>query len=57
VVGDIGGNFLNLEVSGPNFVGRFAVNFTDEKRHTVTITQFDPAKGRHVPVAVITLTR
>ncbi len=57
VTGGIGGNYLNLEVDGPNFKGRFAVNFTSETKHTVTITQFDPALGRHVPVATITLTR
>lgn len=57
VTGGIGGNYLNLEVDGPNFKGRFAVNFTGTNKHTVTITQFDPAKGRHVPVARITLSR
>ncbi len=57
VTGGIGGNYLNLEVDGPNFKGRFAVNFMSENKHTVTITQFDPALGRHVPVATINLSR
>jgi hypothetical protein len=57
VSGSIGNNFLNLEVDGPNFKGRFAVNFSSSGKHTVTITQFDPAKGRHVRVARITLVR
>jgi hypothetical protein len=57
VTGGIGSNYLNLEVDGPNFKGRFAVNFESESRHKVTITQFDPAAGRHVPVATINLTR
>ncbi len=57
VTGGIGPNYLNLEVDGPNFKGRFAVNFTSNDKHTVTITQFDPAKGRHVPVATVTLSR
>jgi hypothetical protein len=57
VGGSIGTNYLNLEVDGPNFKGRFAVNFSSGGKHTVTITQFDPAKGRHVPVATITLVR
>ncbi|MBC8048921.1 MAG: hypothetical protein SGJ17_13515 [Hyphomicrobiales bacterium] len=57
VTGGIGGNYLNLEVDGPNFKGRFAVNFESESKHKVTITQFDPAAGRHVAVATINLTR
>ncbi|MDX2265269.1 MAG: hypothetical protein NW215_09900 [Hyphomicrobiales bacterium] len=57
VTGGIGANYLNLEVDGPNFKGRFAVNFTSAGKHTVTITQFDPAAGRHLPVATINLTR
>lgn len=57
VSGSIGSNYLNLEVDGPNFKGRFAVKFSEGGKHTVTITQFDPGKGRHVPVAVISLVR
>jgi hypothetical protein len=57
VAGSIGPNFLKLEVDGPNFKGRFSVNFASGGKHTVTITQFDPEKGRHVAVATITLVR
>lgn len=55
ISGDIRGKSLNLEVKGPNFQGRFAVKFTAQRRHSLTITQFDPAAGRHVPIATIAL--
>lgn len=57
VSGDINGKRLNIEVDGPNFKGRFAVNVDSRAKHTLTITQFDPGAGRHVPVATIALGR
>lgn len=57
VSGGIKGNRMNIEVKGPNFDGRFAVRVASRSRHSLTITQFDPAAGRHVPVAEITLRR
>lgn len=55
VKGNIRGKNLNLEVDGPNFSGRFNVKFLAANRHTLTITQFDPGAGRHVPIATISL--
>lgn len=57
VTGDINGKRLNIEVDGPNFKGRFAVNVDSRTKHSLTITQFDPGAGRHVPVATIALGR
>jgi hypothetical protein len=57
IKGSIQGKNLRLEVDGPNFKGRFAVKFTGASRHSLTITQFDPAAGRHVPIAEISLRR
>jgi hypothetical protein len=57
VTGDIQGKRLSIEVDGPNFKGRFAVNVDSRTKHSLTITQFDPAAGRHVPVATIALGR
>jgi len=53
--GRLEGNRLRASFKGPNFEGRLSVNFASRGRHTVTISQFDPAKGRHVPVAEISL--
>lgn len=55
ITGDIRGKNLNLKVDGPNWQGRFNVKFTAQSRHTLTITQFDPGAGRHVPIATISL--
>lgn len=57
VSGNIRGQSLNLEVQGPNFQGRFAVKVANKSSHSLTITQFDPSAGRHVPVATISLRR
>ncbi len=57
VKGNIHGDRLNIEVDGPNFQGRFAVNVSSPSKHSLTITQFDPGVGRHVPVATIALRR
>jgi hypothetical protein len=57
VKGSISGDRMNIEVDGPNFKGRFAVKVTGSSKHSLTITQFDPAAGRHVPVATISLSR
>lgn len=56
VKGSITGDRLNIEVDGPNFQGRFNVKVAGP-RHSLTITQFDPAAGRHVPVATVSLSR
>jgi hypothetical protein len=56
VKGSISGDRLNIEVDGPNFQGRFNVKVAGS-RHSLTITQFDPGAGRHVPVATISLSR
>jgi len=53
--GQLEGQRLRASFQGPNFEGRLSVNFASRGRHTVTISQFDPAKGRHVPVAEISL--
>ncbi len=53
--GRLEGQRLRASFEGPNFQGRLSVNFARQGRHTVTISQFDPAKGRHVPVAEISL--
>lgn len=53
--GQLQGNRLRASFKGPNFEGRLSVSFASRGRHTVTISQFDPAKGRHVPVAEISL--
>ncbi len=55
ISGQLEGQRLRASFSGPNFKGRLSVNFASRGRHTVTISQFDPAKGRHVPVAEISL--
>jgi hypothetical protein len=55
ITGNIRGQTLNLEVKSANFNGRFNVKFIAANRHTLTITQFDPGAGRHVPVATISL--
>jgi hypothetical protein len=57
VSGTISGNHLDIDADGPSFKGRFNVQFKGETNHLVAITQFDPAKGRHVPVASIQLSR
>lgn len=57
VRGTISGNHLTIDADGPTFKGKFRVVFHSETKHTVSITQFDPAKGRHVPVASIQLSR
>lgn len=57
VSGTIDGNNLNVEADGPSFKGRFNVTFSGDAKHSVTITQFDSAKGRHVPVAAVQLSR
>lgn len=56
VNGKINGDRLNIEVDGPNFKGRFAVKVTGSKQ-SLTITQFDPGAGRHVPIATVALSR
>jgi hypothetical protein len=43
-------------VTGPNFQGHFNVQVTGGK-HSLSITQFDPAAGRAVPVATVSLTK
>jgi hypothetical protein len=57
VKGNINGKRMNIEVEGPNFQGRFAVKINGSSRHSLTITQFDPGVGRHVPVAEVSLRR
>jgi hypothetical protein len=57
VSGDIQGKRLNIQVDGPNFKGRFAVSVDSRSKHSLTITQFDPGAGRHVPVATVALSR
>ena len=54
--GKINGEKLTIEVVGPNFQGNFNVQVTGAK-HALTITQFDPAAGRAVPVATVVLTK
>lgn len=53
--GRLEGQRLRASFEGPNFKGRLSVRFASRGRHTVTISQFDPAKGRHVPVAEMTM--
>jgi hypothetical protein len=55
--GSLSGRRLRVSFEGPNFKGRLSVRFSSRSRHAVTISQFDPAKGRHVPVAEISLRR
>ena len=55
ISGDLSGQKLRASFSGPNFKGRLSVSFANRGRHSVTISQFEPAKGRHVPVAQISL--
>jgi len=55
ISGRLQGNRLRASFKGPNFEGRLSVNFASRGRHSVTISQFDPAKGRYVPVAEISL--
>lgn len=57
VHGTIRGRKLKISFKGPNFQGRLNVTFSSSRQHSVTISQFDPAKGRHVPVARISLRR
>jgi hypothetical protein len=57
VKGDIDGTRLNLDVDGANFQGRFAVQVNGSSKHSLTITQFDPGAGRHVPIATVSLRR
>jgi hypothetical protein len=54
--GKISGDRLSIEVNGPNFQGHFNVRVTGSK-HALTITQFDPAAGRAVPVAEVSLSK
>ncbi len=54
--GKISGDRLSIDVNGPNFQGRFNVTVSGT-RHSLTITQFDPAAGRHVPVATVSLSK
>ncbi len=55
VKGKIDGSKLSLELDSPNFQGRIAVRVSGSRRHSLTITQFDPAAGRQVPVAKVSL--
>jgi len=55
ISGRLEGQRLRASFKGPNFEGRLSVSFARAGRHTVTISQFDPAKGRHVPVAEVSL--
>jgi hypothetical protein len=55
VTGSIKGTRLRLEINGPNFQGRIGVTIANNRRHSLTITQFDPAAGRQVPVAKVSL--
>lgn len=57
VHGVIRGRRLNISFKGPNFQGRLAVHFASSRQHSVTILQFDPAKGRYVPIARMSLRR
>jgi len=57
VQGRLEGRRLRASFQGPNFEGRLSVSFSGGGRHTVTISQFDPAKGRHMPVAQVSLSR
>jgi len=57
VSGSIRNQLLRIDVQSPNFDGRFAVRVANRRRHSLTITQFDPGRGRHVPVAEISLRR
>jgi hypothetical protein len=54
--GKISGDKLSIEVNGPNFQGHFNVQVSGSK-HSLTITQFDPAAGRAVPVATVSLSK
>lgn len=56
VSGKISGQRMNFEVNGPNFQGRIDIKVASAARHSLTITQFDPAAGRQVPVASVALT-
>jgi len=55
ISGRLAGQRLRVSFKGPNVEGRLSVDFSTRGRHTVTISQFDPAKGRHVPVAQVSL--
>jgi hypothetical protein len=57
IKGKISGDRMSIDVDGPNFQGRFAVKVSGASSHSLTITQFDPAAGRFVPVATVALTR
>jgi hypothetical protein len=54
--GKISGDKLSIEVTGPNFKGFFNVRVAGT-RHDLSITQFDPAAGRNVPVATVSLSK
>jgi hypothetical protein len=54
--GKISGDRLSIDVNGPNFQGRFNVTVSGT-HHSLSITQFDPAAGRHVPVASVSLSK
>jgi hypothetical protein len=54
--GKISGDKLSIEVTGPNFTGFFNVRVTGT-RHDLSITQYDPAAGRNVPVAKVSLSK
>lgn len=56
VSGKIDGQKMHFEVNGPNFQGRIDVRVASASSHSLTITQFDPAAGRQVPVATVSLT-
>lgn len=57
VHGNVAANKMDVDVEGPNFKGRFSVKVAGGSSHTVTITELDPSKGRHVPVATMSLSR
>lgn len=56
VTGRIDGQRLHLELDSPNFKGVISVTVSGATKHALTITQFDPAAGRQVPVATVSLT-
>lgn len=57
VKGQIDGERLSIDVEGANFQGRIAVKVSSAAKHSLTITQFDPGAGRHVPVATVSLSK
>jgi len=56
VSGKIDGQRMDFDINGPNFQGRIDIRVASAARHSLTITQFDPAAGRQVPVASVALT-